>query len=125
MTLPTCESCICQFCLYWWSMRCPFGECYDDHRAKTEPREAKTGEHWSGWSHCELPGEQDHWCRGGNFRPSEECEHFMQYDGQKIVDCVRGVYSEFQDGYKICSMMPCERCIKMLAEKITEGGNTK
>lgn len=33
-SFPHCGSCVCQKCLYWWSGRCPEGECYDDKRAK-------------------------------------------------------------------------------------------
>ena len=36
-SFPHCGSCVCQKCLYWWSGRCPEGECYDDKRAKEEP----------------------------------------------------------------------------------------
>ena len=32
-----CFGCCCRNCLYWWSQRCPYGECWDDHRAKVEP----------------------------------------------------------------------------------------
>lgn len=35
-SFPHCGSCVCQKCLYWWSGRCPEGECYDDKRAKEE-----------------------------------------------------------------------------------------
>ena len=33
-TFPTCGDCVCNNCLYWWSSRCPYGKCYDDHRAE-------------------------------------------------------------------------------------------
>lgn len=66
-----CDKCICKDCLYWWSERCPYGECYDDRRAKEIPYEAahpdqppRTG--WSNWRE-----DQNHWCRGGVFYPQK------------------------------------------------------
>lgn len=32
-----CGDCVCRSCMYWWSKRCPYGECYDDHRAVVDP----------------------------------------------------------------------------------------
>lgn len=59
-SFPHCGSCVCQKCLYWWSGRCPEGECYDDKRAKEEPYnkafpERSPRTQWSNWN---LPGEQ-------------------------------------------------------------------
>lgn len=76
-SFPHCGSCVCQKCLYWWSGRCPEGECYDDKRAKEEPYnkafpERSPRTQWSNWN---LPGEQAHWCRGGTFYPVSYCEH--------------------------------------------------
>lgn len=55
-----CTGCACRNCLYWWSMRCPYGKCWDDHRADTDPYDkAHPGEPprtwWSDWN---KPGEQ-------------------------------------------------------------------
>lgn len=77
-SFPHCGSCVCQKCLYWWSGRCPEGECYDNKRAKEEPYnkafpERSPRTQWSNWN---LPGEQAHWCRGGTFYPVSYCEHF-------------------------------------------------
>lgn len=82
-SFPHCGSCVCQKCLYWWSGRCPEGECYDDKRAKEEPYnkafpERSPRTQWSNWN---LPGEQAHWCRGGTFYPVSYCEHFVKYQG--------------------------------------------
>lgn len=33
----TCSDCLCYYCLYYWSERCPYGACYDDHRAQADP----------------------------------------------------------------------------------------
>jgi hypothetical protein len=76
-SFPHCGSCVCQKCLYWWSGRCPEGECYDDKRAKEEPYnkafpERSPRTQWSNWN---LPGEQAHWCRGGTF-------FIIQYHGE-------------------------------------------
>ncbi len=32
-----CDGCICKNCLYWWTGRCSYGECYDDYRAEHDP----------------------------------------------------------------------------------------
>lgn len=120
-----CRDCVCNYCLYWWSSRCPYGECYDDNRAKVDPY---TDHHpvrklWSNW---DKPGEQAHWCRGGALYPAEDCEHFVQYAGGKVVDCARAVTVEYQDGYIECSVrqsMSCEECMKGLTEKLQEGEN--
>lgn len=82
---PSCDHCVCRKCLFWWSDRCPVGECYDDKRAKEEPYnkafpERSPRTQWSNWN---LPGEQAHWCRGGTFYPVSYCEHFAKYQGAK------------------------------------------
>ena len=84
-SFPHCGSCVCQKCLYWWSGRCPEGECYDDKRAKEEPYnkafpERSPRTQWSNWN---LPGEQAHWCRGGTFYPVSYCEHFVKISGSR------------------------------------------
>ena len=110
-----CAEC-CMKCLYWWSGRCPYGGCYDDHRAKAEPREKITGEHWTLWSHCEYPGEQDHWCRGGYLREANveaECPHYIRYEGQIIKECLYASVGVFQDGYIQCTLndqVGCQVC---------------
>ena len=55
-----CFRCCCRNCLYWWSQRCPYGECWDDHRAKAEPYDQAHPDQpprteWSDW---DKPGEQ-------------------------------------------------------------------
>ena len=105
-SFPHCGSCVCPKCLYWWSGRCPEGECYDDKRAKEDPydkafpqRSPRT--QWSNWN---LPGEQAHWCRGGNFYPVSYCERFVKYQGSEIEDCIRAPVQYFQDGYLKCTL---------------------
>ena len=55
-----CGQCVCRSCLYWESGRCPFGGCYDDHRAaivpydKAHPDRAQR----TAWSNWDKPGEQ-------------------------------------------------------------------
>lgn len=114
--------CICSYCLHAWKSDCLYGHCYDDLRAKEEPREKTTGEHWTLWSQCEEPGEQDHWCRGGFYRPADECEQFVQYEGVTFENCIRCNPIVYQDGDRRCPLMPCDRCIsqntKVLEERI-------
>lgn len=115
-----CSDCLCMYCLYWWSARCPYGGCWDDWRAIHDPWKGEIRKFWSNWN---KPGEQEHWCRGGALYPADECPEFVQYDGQKIEDCHRSSIQTFQDGYRICPMMTngtCEQCLKEMTE-IIEG----
>lgn len=78
---PSCKSCICRSCLFWWSSRCPCGRCADDKRAKEElydkmHQEKSLRKQWSNWN---KPGEQAYWCRGGSFYPIHYCESFVKY----------------------------------------------
>lgn len=114
-----CGQCVCQNCLYWWSSRCPYGSCYDDHRAKTDPFDKAHPERtprklWSDWN---KPGEQAHWCRGGASYPVSYCQHFVKYAGQTVEECIDELIQVFQDGHIICSMkdaIGCEECIARL-----------
>jgi len=113
---------LCKYCLYWWSSRCPYGACYDDLRAKTEPYTDYYSERHL-WSDSHRPGEQEHWCRGGSFYSTEECERFVQYEGQRIEQCHKANTSVFQDGYRECGMMvngSCERCLTEMEKEINE-----
>lgn len=113
---PHCGQCLCQNCLYWWSKRCSYGDCYDDHRAKFDPYDKAHPDRpprkmWSNWN---KPGEQAHWCRGGMFYPTKYCEHFVKYEGSIVEDCVDAPIQIFQDGYTVCSlkdMIGCDECI--------------
>ena len=62
VTLGGCGDCVCKSCLLWWSQRCPYGGCYDEHRAKVDPWPGPVRKSWTDWN---KPGEQAHWCRGG------------------------------------------------------------
>lgn len=80
MVVGGCTSCICRDCALWWANRCPYGNCYDDHRAKVKPydvshpgRPPRTG--WSNWYK-----DQAFWCRGGAFYPCKGCEHYVPYE---------------------------------------------
>lgn len=113
-----CNACVCRKYLYWWSNRCPFGECWDDYRSKEEPYdEAHSHElprqQWSNW---DKPGEQAHWCRGGIFYPVFFCQHFVKYLGQQVKECLKGNILVFQDGYIICSLIECYGCEKCYEE---------
>jgi hypothetical protein len=121
--MAACSDCLCYYCLYYWSERCPYGGCYDDHRAQADPYTDHYPERHL-WSDSHKPGEQAHWCRGGNLYPTEECPYFEQYEGQKIEQCYRAMISTFQDGYRSCSMMvngTCEKCLRDL-NKAIQGG---
>ncbi len=114
---PHCGDCVCRKCLYWCSDRCPYGKCYDDHRAKEEPYdkihpEKSPRTSWSNWN---KPGEQAHWCRGGALYPVSYCEHFEKYMGCQVMECLKAVVAVFQDGYIDCSLVDtlgCEACYK-------------
>ncbi|MDD3338452.1 MAG: hypothetical protein PHS82_06295 [Lachnospiraceae bacterium] len=115
-----CKPYICNRCLYWWSSRCPYGKCYDDHRSKISPydkahpdRPPRTA--WSNWK-----TDQAYWCRGGIFHPTIHCEHFIKYSGQQVKECLKANVSVFQDGYIGCSLVEkfgCEKCYEEWEEK--------
>lgn len=115
--LRSCGQCICNSCLYWWSKRCPHGECYDDYRAKEKPYDKAHPDEppRTSWSNWNKPGEQAHWCRGGTLYPVHYCEFFVKYKGSQVEDCVDAPIQIFQDGYATCSlkeMIGCEVCIE-------------
>lgn len=120
---PTCGDCVCRSCLYWWSSRCPYGKCYDDHRAEADPYDAahpnQPPRKW--WSNWDKPGEQAHWCRGGDFYPISYCPHFVKYQGQVVKHCLLANVSIFQDGYIRCSMVDsigCQECYRRFEERM-------
>lgn len=113
-----CSGCVCYYCLYYWSSRCPYGKCRDDWRAVNDPCRAEVRKLWSDW---DKPGEQERYCRGGFFKPAEECVKFVEYQGQIIEECYRANTQVFQDGYRICSMITngsCEQCLIELNARI-------
>ena len=120
-----CGECICDTCLMWWSGRCPYGSCYDDHMAEVEPYDkAHTGVVRKQWSEWNRPGEQAHWCRGGIFYGHSECEHYVQYKGSRCEDCLKAVVQIFQDGYISCTLVDqigCERCYEEFERKEMRG----
>jgi len=65
-----CSDCVCQRCMLWWQSKCPFGRCYDDHRAEVLPYDREhPGTIRKGWSSWNEPGEQAHWCRAASLTP--------------------------------------------------------
>lgn len=111
-----CSGCYCNTCLYWWSSRCRYGACWDDHRAEVNPYNKTFPDRppRRGWSNYNKPGEQEHWCRGGIFYPERKCKYYVEYEGQTIENCVRANVSVFQDGYMICTLkdaIGCDVCI--------------
>jgi hypothetical protein len=119
-----CEDCICRGCLYWWSERCPYGRCYDDHRAEADPYDVAHPDEpprtmWSQWE-----TQQAYWCRGGMFYPVSYCEHFVEYKGQQVRECLRVPVSVFQDGYIQCTLVDtigCQWCYKSFMARMEEG----
>ena len=117
-----CGNCVCRSCLYWWSERCPHGDCYDDLRALENPYDKahpdKPPRTW--WSDWNKPGEQAYWCRGGNNYPVYYCPNFVKYKGQQVKHCLYAAVGIFQDGYISCSLVDtvgCEQCYeRWLAE---------
>lgn len=118
-SLGGCGNCICASCLYAQTSRCPFGSCYDDWRAVNRPYPFRERRSWSNWA---LPGEQEHWCRGGMFYKASSCEHYVRYDDAKtrIENCLEAPNVVYQDGYRFCSLvdcMGCEECYRRFEEK--------
>ena len=115
--------CICEKCLYYCTNRCPYGNCYDDLRAKENPYDKahpkKTPRtSWSNWRE-----DQAYWCRGGLFYQSYKCDRFVEYDESKTVvkDCLETVIEIYQDGYMNCSLVDsvgCQECYRRLEENI-------
>ena len=119
---PGCSGCVCQRCLYWWSGRCPYGGCWDDHRAQVDPYDRAHPDKppRRAWSNWDAPGEQAHWCRGGIFYPIYFCQHFAEYEGQTVKGCLKENVSIFQDGYIRCGLVDslgCEKCYEDFMEK--------
>lgn len=120
-----CTGCVCRNCLYWQSQRCPYGECWDDHRAVTDPYDKAHPEKplRKGWSNWDRQGEQAHWCRGGQNYPVYYCPNFVKYRGQQVKTCLKANVVIFQDGYVDCCLIDsfgCERCYKEFLEKREE-----
>lgn len=115
-----CGSCICKSCLFWWSSRCPFGECYDDHRAEIDPYDKahpndppRTG--WSNWK-----TDQAFWCRGGVTYPITDCPHYVKAEKSNVSSCLEANVQVFQDGYIQCSLVDsigCEECMRRFEAK--------
>lgn len=117
-------NCICRDCLYWWSSRCPYGDCYDDLRAVEYPYDAlhpgKIRNGWSGWN---KPGEQAHWCRDGVCYPATHCLHYVKYIECTVKECLKATVQVFQDGYIDCSLIEnygCEKCMEEWERKQEE-----
>lgn len=119
--LSGCHECICRSCLLWWSSRCPYGSCYDDHMAEVNPYDkVHPGKVRKGWTNWNNPGEQAHWCRGGTVYAHTACEHYVEYEDAKCKcqSCLKAVVEVFQDGYIKCSLIDiigCEQCYKEYA----------
>ena len=108
-----CGTCICRNCMLWWSSRCPYGECYDSHRAEVEPYDqAHPNEpprkSWTNWK-----TDQAFWCRGGTTYPVSQCPNFVQYQKPQVKSCLKSNIQEWADGYIQCSLIDnfsCEAC---------------
>lgn len=123
MSYGGCSHCVCENCLYYNSGRCPYGSCYDNHRAKENPynkahpdKPPRTA--WSNWKK-----DQAFWCRGGIFYPVRYCENFVKYQGISIEECLECNIQVFQDGYISCGLkdsIGCEECIRRQEGKKNE-----
>ncbi len=121
-----CYKCLCRNCLLWWSNRCPYGGCYDEHRAKVNPYDAAHPNDpprklWTEWN---KPGEQAPWCRGGTTYPTASCEYHIPYDDSqtKVQSCLLANVTIFQDGYISCSIIDsigCQECYERFEAKDT------
>lgn len=112
-----CGNCICDKCLFGWSKRCPYGNCYDGKRAKEDPYDKRFPERTprTSWSNWNKPNEQKYWCRGGVFYSVKQCDRFVKYKGQEIQECIDCNIQVFQDGFVVCptkERMTCEQCIE-------------
>ena len=114
-----CRNCVCTTCLMHASGRCPYGTCFDDHRALTHPYDEMHPNEpprkaWSDWR-----TQQMYWCRGGAFYPSLSCEHYVRYEGSRVEDCLGAVIQKFQDGFIRCGCgddFDCNKCYQQFEE---------
>lgn len=99
-----CGKCVCR--------RCPYGGCYDDHRADVDPYDKAHPDEppRTAWSYWDKPGEQAHWCRGGVFYPAHYCPSFTKYKGCQIKECLKCNVAVYQDGYIGCSLVDTLGC---------------
>ena len=128
MSVAGCSDCLCQSCLMWWSNRCPYGGCFDDHRAKVNPYDVAHPNKMSrpSWSAQNKPGEQAHWCRGGITFPTKECDRYILYKREETrsKSCLLSNVVIFQDGHIQCSIIDsigCEECYRRLEQKTEKG----
>lgn len=120
-----CKYCLCERCLYYWSKRCPYGECYDDFRAKERPynKAHPNKPPRKGWTTWET--DQAYWCRGGSFYYTLNCPHFVKYQHEKtrVVSCLEAMVDIYQDGYMECCLVDdvgCEECYRRFSERMKE-----
>ncbi len=104
-----CSECLCRACLLWWSERCPFGGCWDDHRALVSPFPGPERRTWTNW---DKPGEQAHWCRGGFFYPADACPEFRPYEPPVVQVCLLESVLKWPDGYIQCGLVETQGCRK-------------
>lgn len=127
ITFGGCGKCVCRSCLYWWSGRCPYGGCWDNHRAETDPYDKAHPDEppRTAWSYWDKPGEQAHWCRGGTFYPAHYCPSFTKYNEEQHVakDCLMAIVEVYQDGYIRCGLVDlfgCESCYREFEDRLEE-----
>ena len=117
----SCSDCVCRRCMRWWQQMCPHGGCFDDLRAREDPWKGPERRTWSDWN---KPGEQAHWCRGGNFYPVESCGEFAEYQKPVVTDCLSAVIQKWADGTIQCSILDsigCSECMRRFEERMEEG----
>lgn len=105
-----CSGCACRNCLYWWSSRCPYGECWDDHRAIIDPYDKAHPDQplRTAWSNWNKPGEQAYWCReAAEKEKPKPCEFYGDEEDGKLLcpNCGEDLY-DLQD----CGFCNCPYC---------------
>jgi len=105
----SCSECLCRDCMLWWSSRCPYGDCWDDYRAKVEPFPGQERRFWTNWN---KPGEQAHWCRGGFSYPIADCPNYVKYQTPIIQFCLGENVQKWADGYIQCGLIDTQGCKK-------------
>lgn len=113
--IPSCTDCVCFTCAHYryYVGDCPYGDCIDDKRARDDPYPYGRR---TGWSECDRPGEQEHWCRNGMFYPLTECGHYRRHEGKGSVKwCFGQNVTQYKEGvscWTIRSGGSCEDCVK-------------
>lgn len=122
-----CKGCICQECMRWWRKNCPYGGCYDEHRADVMPYYSlppgtlRTLQ--LGWR---ASGEHTHWCSGGTTYPEHMCEHHVPYEKPLRQECLNANVTKWKDGQIDCPLVDvwgCEKCMRVWEQRRARDAN--